>query len=36
LEVDKIAMFTPEQARVKIVAAQAVFLDRLEELLADE
>jgi len=33
LEVDKIAMFRLAEAREKILAAQTVFLDRLEEML---
>lgn len=33
-EVDRVAWFTPEQAREKIVRAQAAFLDRLVAALA--
>jgi predicted NUDIX family NTP pyrophosphohydrolase len=34
LEIDRVAWFAPDEARQRIKAAQAVFVDRLESLLA--
>ncbi|MDO9408402.1 NUDIX domain-containing protein [Patulibacter sp.] len=34
-EVDRVAWVAPDVARVKLVAAQAAFVDRLEELLPE-
>jgi predicted NUDIX family NTP pyrophosphohydrolase len=33
-EIDRVAWFTPPQARVKLIAGQAPFVDALEALLA--
>lgn len=35
-ELDRIAWFGPDQARTRLVTAQAEFIDRLEELLSRE
>lgn len=35
-EVDRVAWVAPDTARAKLVQAQAAFVDRLEEALADE
>ncbi len=35
-EIDRVAWFDPEEARARIKAAQAVFIDRLEALLSAE
>lgn len=35
-EVDRVAWVAPDVARVKLVAAQAAFVDRLEQALADQ
>jgi predicted NUDIX family NTP pyrophosphohydrolase len=35
-EIDRVAWFEPGEARVKIKAAQAAFVERLERTLADQ